>query len=689
VSAPAPPAGFRVAVDIGGTFTDAVAVASDGTVRSAKVLSIPGQQDAGVVDAVRAMQVPMAEVSDFIHGTTAVLNALLERRGARLAMVVTRGFRDVYEIGRASRPEMYNIRYHRPPMLLRRRDIFEVTERLSATGEVVVALDEDELRLIAGELGGNYEAVAVCFLHAYRHDAHELRAREVLQAALPGVSVVASSQTAPEWREFERFSTTLVSAYVTPKISDYLGRLEGRLQQEGLGSPLHVMQSNGGVMTAQAGVRNAVRTLFSGPVGGTVACLTVGGQVGSDRLICIDMGGTSFDVSLVIDGRADIDSEITIAGHPVLTPSVSMHSLGAGGGSVVYVDAGGLRVGPESAGAVPGPACYGRGGVRPTVTDADLLLGRIPRDARLGGSLPLDYAAAEQAMQAVGDQLGLDATSLAAGTVAVADAMMADAIRELTVARGIDPREFDLFAFGGAGPLHAAALADELDIGRVIVPFAPGVLSAWGMLQADVRHDVVRACFTTLQGAEPAGIRAELDTLCRRAEQFVTAEGVSARDLRLEGSADLRYAGQEYTITVSLGLAFDRPALDALAADFHAAYLERYGHNNPAETVEMVNLRVTGVGLRGRPDRDALPAGSLPPASAWTLVAVSGDHVSAPVYQRSELPGGAGLSGPAVILEDGCTTFVPPGWTAGVAAAGHLVLERQRAEASQPREETQ
>jgi len=689
VSAPGPPAGFRVAVDIGGTFTDAVAVAADGTMRSSKVLSIPGQQDAGVIDAVVAMDVPMAEVGDFIHGTTAVLNALLERRGARLAMVVTRGFRDVYEIGRASRPEMYNIHYHRPPMLLRRRDIFEVTERLSSAGEVVHALNEDELRQIADRLTGNYEAVAVCFLHAYRHSAHELRAQDVLRARLPGVSVVASSQIAPEWREFERFSTTLVSAYVTPKISDYLGRLEGRLKEAGLGSPLYVMQSNGGVMTAQAGVGNAARTLFSGPVGGTVACVTIGAQVGSDRLICIDMGGTSFDVSLVIDGKADIDSEIAIAGHPVLTPSVSMHSLGAGGGSVVYVDAGGLRVGPESAGAVPGPACYGRGGIQPTVTDADLLLGRIPRDARLGGSLPLDYAAAEQAMQAVADQLGLDATSLAAGTVAVADAMMADAIRELTVARGIDPREFELFAFGGAGPLHAAALADELDIGRVIVPFAPGVLSAWGMLQADVRHDVVRACFRTLQGARPADIRAELDALCAQAGQFVAAEGVSASDLRLEGSADLRYAGQEYTITVPLRLAFDRSALDALAADFHVAYMERYGHNNPAETVEMVNLRVTGVGLHGRPDREALPTGSLPPAAAWTSVVASGDRVAAPVYQRSGLTGGARLTGPAVILEDGCTTFVPTGWTADVATAGHLVLERQGSETSRPREEIQ
>jgi N-methylhydantoinase A len=689
VSTPATAAGFRVAVDIGGTFTDAVAVGADGAVRSAKVLSIPGQQDVGVVAAVAAMDVPMREVADFIHGTTAVLNALLERRGARLAMIVTRGFRDVYEIGRASRPEMYNIRYHRPPMLLRRRDIFEVTERLSPTGEVVAPLDEDELRQVAGRLAGNYEAVAVCFLHAYRHDVHELRAQDVLRAALPGVSVVASSQIAPEWREFERLSTTLVSAYVTPKISDYLGRLADRLQMEGLGSPLHVMQSNGGVMTAQAGVRNAVRTLFSGPVGGTVACLTIGAQVGSDRLICIDMGGTSFDVSLVIEGKADIDSEITIAGHPVLTPSVSMHSLGAGGGSVVYVDAGGLRVGPESAGAVPGPACYGRGGRQPTVTDADLLLGRIPRDARLGGSLPLEYAAAERAMQGVAEQLGLDAISLAAGTVAVADAMMADAIRELTVARGIDPREFDLFAFGGAGPLHAAALADELDIGRVIVPFAPGVLSAWGMLQADVRHDLVRAYFTTLRGEVAAAVRDELADLSRQAEDLVAAEGVSAGDRRVEGSADLRYAGQEYTLTVPLRLDFDQAALDTLAADFHGAYLERYGHNNPAETVELVSLRVTGIGLRGRPEREALPTGVPPAVAARTAVVVGGERTDAPVYQRTGLPVGATAAGPAVILEDGCTTFVPPGWMAAVTAAGHLVLTRQPQAAPEPKEDSQ
>ena len=341
-----------------------------------------------------------------------------------------------------------------------------------------------------------------------------------------------------------------------------------------------------------------MQTLFSGPVGGTVACEALGKQVGSSHLICVDMGGTSFDVSLVVDGRADIESQIEIQGHPVLAPSVSVYSCGAGGGSVVHVASGGLRVGPESAGAVPGPACYGRGGERPTVTDANVFLGRIPPDAQLGGSISLDLGAAEQAMSTVGQQLGLSAAELAAGAIDVANAMMADAIRELTVARGIDPRDFDLVAFGGAGPLHAAALAAELDIARVVVPMRPGVLSAFGMLQANVRHDVVRSYFGRIGQLDLSAVAKAFDSLRDRGRELLRSDGVEDEATLLEGSVDLRYVGQEYTLTIPFAAKVDASSVAQAREEFHHAYKIRYGHNNPDESVEVVSLRIAAIGLR-------------------------------------------------------------------------------------------
>ena len=668
--------GVRVAVDIGGTFTDAVAAWPDGRMETAKTLSIAGRQDLGVMEAVRRMEVSLPEVHDFIHGTTAALNALLERSGARMALVVTRGFRDVYEIGRASRPEMYNIHYRRPARLLRRRDIFEVDERTMADGAVRTPLDAGEVSRLAEALRGRYEAVAVCFLHSFRWPEHEQQAAGALRGALPGVSVAASHEVTAEWREYERWSTTLVSAYVTPGIEDYLGGLESRLREGGLAPPLHVMQSNGGVMTARTGLRRAVQTLFSGPVGGTVACRAIGRRAEAGRLICIDMGGTSFDVSLVIDGEADLESEIEIEGHPILTPSVAVHSLGAGGGSIIWVEAGGLRVGPESAGASPGPACYGRGGVSATITDANAFLGRIPARARFAGSFDPDLDAAEAALEKVGADLGLDALTLAAGAVEVVDAMMADGIREITVDRGIDPRGFDLLAFGGAGPLHAAALAEELGMTRVIVPHSPGVLSAWGMLQADVRHDLARSVYGRFDRLDRPAVGAAFDELQAEGRRLLSDDGVSTADMEFRPALDLRYFGQEYTLTVPVRGFLAEGGGEKAAEDFHAAYLTRYGHSNPGEAVELVSVRIAAVGLR-RPARLPLLPERPPPAPVETApVYFGGRPRPAGVYRREALGRGAALSGPAVVLEEGCTTLIPPGWRAEASEHGHLMMER-------------
>jgi N-methylhydantoinase A len=668
----------RIGVDIGGTFTDAVAVDERGEIRTAKALSTPGRLADGVMAAIERLGVELRDVDTITHGTTAGLNAFLERRGARVALLTTEGFRDVYEIGRANRPVMYDVRYRPPVPLVPRRHVFEVPERLAYDGSEVVRVDEAAVgRIIAGLSG--FDAVAVCLLHAHANPTHERLVARLVAAADPDLTVICSHEVAPEWREYERTSTTVLCAYVAPVIASYLQQLEGRLAERGLAAPLRVMQSNGGVMTAVTARSRPLQTLFSGPVGGTAAGVAVGEDLGLDRLICIDMGGTSFDVSLVIDGVADVEMQTTFEGHPVLSPTVAIHTIGAGGGSVAHDAAGGLRVGPRSAGAEPGPACYGLGGTEPTVTDANLLLGRLPSAARLGGSLVLDVQAASSAIEGLAGQLGLDATGLATGTVAVADAAMANAIREITVSRGIDPRDFALLAFGGAGPLHAAALADELELDRIVVPADPGVLSAWGMLQADVRHDLVQAFFTPLSELLPETLDGAVEDLAERARQLLKEDGVADAAIELEPAADLRYVGQEYTVTVPFPL--DRPVAATLAAlpeDFANAHLERYGHNNPGEAIECVNLRLTALGRIRAPLRPTVPELPTPVPVATERVRFGDRLHDVPVLRRGDLGRGARLTGPCVLLEDACTSLVPPGWTATCSDKGHLLLERGR-----------
>ena len=672
---------MRVGVDIGGTFTDAVAVDDDGRIRTAKVLTTPRRLHDGVLEALERLEVDWDRLDSITHGTTAGLNAFLERRGAKVALLTTRGFRDVYELGRANRPDMYNVRYRQPAPLVPRRWIFEIDERVAADGSVLVPVDDDAVRALGHRLGDEFEAVAVCFLHSYANPDHEQRVAELLADAAPSLAVVCSHEIAPEWREYERTSTTAIAAYVAPIVQHYLVELEQEVSARGLRGPLRVMQSNGGVMMAAMARRKAIQTLFSGPVGGTIACVATAGDLGDEmdvsRLICIDMGGTSFDVSLVVDGEADVELESELERHPVLSPTVAIHTIGAGGGSVGHISAGGLRVGPRSAGAEPGPACYGSGGTEPTVTDANLHLGRLPSVARLAGGMALDAAAAEAALGSVGEVLGLAADSLATGIVAVADSTMANAIREITVLRGIDPRSFALVAFGGAGPLHAAALADELEIDTVLVPADPGVLSAYGMLHADIRHDVVQSFYLGVAETDGETLEATLAELAERARLLVKEDGVDERAIGLEPSADLRYVGQEYTVTLPLPVAEPTGrTLAALPERFAEAHEVRYGHSNPAEDVEFVNLRMTARGSLRRPEAVDLPTGDAGEPVAVERTWFDGSWLPTPVHRRESLPAGAVVAGPAIILEDACTTLVPPSWTASVSAHGHLVLRR-------------
>lgn len=669
--------GFTVGVDIGGTFTDAVAVGDDGSLRSAKSLTTPGVLADGVLSAVEGLGIALADVDSFVHGTTAGLNAFLERRGSRVALLTTAGFRDVYEIGRANRPAMYDLRYVAPTPLVPRRDIHEVTERLAADGSVVTPLDEAGVRAIAQRLRGTVDAVAVVLLHAYQNPAHERAVARIFAEAAPSIAVVVSSDIAPEWREYERTSTTAVSAYIAPIVLEYLRVLEDSLQHGGLVSDLKVMQSNGGVMTVDRARERAVQTLFSGPVGGTMAGVAVAADLDLDRLLCVDMGGTSFDVSLVVDGAADIASQTELEGHPLLAPSVVMHTIGAGGGSVAHVVAGALRVGPRSAGSIPGPACYGRGGTEPTVTDANLVLGRLPDVALLGGSLSLDKDAARAAAASVADALGMDVERTALGIVAVADAAMANAIREITVARGIDPREFGLLAFGGAGPLHAVSIAEELELERVIVPGSPGVLSAWGMVHTDLRHDVVQTFFHAVEHLRPDTFAEASGDVLARGRALLLADGVAPERVDLQPGLDVRYLGQEYTLTVPYGP--DEEAGDVLAAlhgRFDALHLERFGHNNPVEDIEVVALRVVARGLTARPEAGDVQAEGSPRELGRQEVRFRDETREAPVWDRASVAPGTAVSGPAILLEPGCTVLVPPGWTATPSAHGHLVMER-------------
>lgn len=668
---------LRVGVDIGGTFTDAIAISETGEISTAKALTTSGRLADGVLSAIEALNIDVSNIDYFVHGTTAGLNAFLEKRGARVALITTRGFRDVYEIGRANRPDMYNLKYKSPRPLIERRDRFEVTERLTSDGAVHTPIVMNEIKDLIPHLKANYDAVAIVLLHSYKNPIHEQEIAKYLTSALPNLSIVTSSVVAPEWREYERTSTTAISAYIAPIINEYLHELGTRLKEVGLAPELKVMQSNGGVMSAITARSKPVQTLLSGPVGGTIAGVEIGKMLEHNKLICVDMGGTSFDVSLVVNKKADIEAQAEMEGHPLLSPSVSMHTIGAGGGSIAYVSAGALRVGPRSAGAFPGPACYDRGGTEPTVTDANLFLGRLPHESKLAGNMNLKLDLAKSALDSVGTKLSLSTEETAAGITAIINAAMANAIREITVSRGIDPREYSLVAYGGAGPLHAVAIAAELELGSVIVPANPGVLSAWGMLQADSRHDLVMNFYSQLKAIDKVKFEEGVKKLETDARQILTEEGITTEEMVIQPAADLRYVGQEYTVTVEWDptLAMDG-ILSSLTELFESQHLVRYGHNNPGEDIELVNIRLSGIGLARKSKISDASSPVSAVASGTQKTFFDGSWHEATIYWRDALEIGSKTVGPATILENDCTTTIPPGWHAKMVSGRHLILER-------------
>ncbi len=667
---------YRVAMDIGGTFTDFVVIdQAQQTTRAGKTSSTPLTPEQGVLEGLGQIVPDLPEISFIVHGTTVGLNAFLERKGTRVLLLMTSGLRDSYSIARHDRKELYTLRYRKPERLVPRRDVYEVVERLRWDGSVDTAFDEsslgDAIETVRRE---GIEAVAVCLVHSYTNPEHELLARQVLERECPGLSVTLSHEIAREWREYERASTAVLNAYVAPRVEGYLRKLEDELATRGIKPALNVMQSNGGITTSAKARQQPIQTLLSGPVGGTIGGAALSRVTGRSNLLCVDMGGTSFDLSLIVDEKPTVSTETELDGLPILMPLIDIHTIGAGGGSLAWLEAGGLRVGPQSAGAVPGPACYGLGGADPTVTDANLFLGRLDPEYFLGGRMRLDEAAAEEALHSIASQLDLEDTVLAEGMLAIVNANMADAMRTITVKQGIDPRDYSLVAFGGAGPMHAVWLARELEIDEVVVPWSPGTFSAWGMLQTDIRHDVVRSFYQPLAEVEADNVSAVFGELQEEGSELLAGEATGADNQYFARSADMRYVGQEYTVNVSIGADVDLAVIDEA---FHEAHRIRYGHSTPGAPVEFVNLRLAAFGRIGAGATSfQAPDGGADPLLGRRRIVFDAVAHESDVLLRDRLHPRERRVGPVVIEEESSTTVVPPDYAVEVEEHGNLVISR-------------
>jgi N-methylhydantoinase A len=687
---------WRIGVDIGGTFTDVALVDEEtGHIGIVKVPTTPRDFVEAVLDglrqALRLHGVAPTGVSLLAHATTVVTNALLEKKGAKAGFVTTRGFRDVLELRRSSRADLYDLFQDAPAVLVPRRWRFEVTERIGAQGEVVTPLDERDVdAVIAAIREAGLETVAVSLLFSFLNDAHERRLGERLRRALPGVGVYLSSEVLPEIREFERASTTAVCAFVGPLLAGYLDRLQNAVSAIGL-PRLHVMGSGGGVLDVAEGLRMPAMVIESGPAAGVIAAAAAGKELGLPNLISFDMGGTTAKASLIADGEIAVTAEYEVGGaghakrwlhgtgHPVRVPVIDLAEVSAGGGSIAWVDPGGaLRVGPQSAGADPGPAAYGKGGREATVSDADVVLGRLDSEALLGGALPIDAVASEKAIrERVAEPLGLDVTSAAAAIVEVANHSMAEALRIVSLERGHDPREFALIAFGGAGPVHAAALADVLGIPEIILPPAPGAFSALGLVASDFRRDYSHTLYADEATLDPVRVAMRLAEMEDAAHEMLAASGIPPERRTLLRAADVRYRRQAYELTVPLaGGPITRGSLDGLATAFHEKHHLTYGHSNPAEPVQLVNLRLTAIGHLS-PLALAQPSDAAAARRRMRKVwfAETG-YAPCPVHWRSGLADGEVLPGPVIVQAVDTTIVVPPGWIATVETAGYIRLRR-------------
>lgn len=686
---------WRVGIDIGGTFTDVALVdESSGRLGIAKVLTTHHDISKGVLEGVKEgmadVHVNATDVSFLSHATTVVTNALLEKTGARAGFITTRGFRDVLELRRSSRASLYDLFQDPPAVLVPRRWRFEITERIDAQGQVVTPLAEHELpSIIQAIKAAKLETVAVSFVFSFLNDAHERRVGQLLREALSGVLVFLSCEVLPEIREFERASSTAVCAYVAPLLSKYLDLLQQAISDMGL-PQLHVMGSSGGVCKIPEALRMPAMVVESGPAAGVIAAMLVGRQLSLANLISFDMGGTTAKASVVVGGEVAVTAEYEVGGsghgrrwvqgtgHPVRVPVIDLAEVSAGGGSIAWVDPGGaLKVGPRSAGSSPGPAAYGRGGLDPTVTDADIILGYLDREALLGGRLPIDLGAAERAIAShVGDVLGLSVTEAAARIGEVVNSNMAQALRIVSIERGHDPQEFSLLAFGGAGPVHAAALAEELQIPEVIVPPAPGAFSALGLVTTDLRRDYSRTLYADLDLVDPERVATVLADMERAGIQMLEEANVPHEHREFIRSADMRYRRQAYELTIPMdGGAVTRATLEEVADRFHRKHEQTYGHANPSESVYLVNLRVTAVGRLPRLTIAASFDEAAEPPRRREVWFADG-FIACDVHWRQGLAPGTAVIGPAIIDSLDSTIVVPPRWTAAIDGQGFVRMRR-------------
>lgn len=696
---------FRLGIDIGGTFTDATLLNEDtGEIHIAKVPSTPDDLSRGFMESVdgilRQNSVAPAEVTYLVHATTIATNAIIEGKVARSGFVTTDGFRDMLEIARQIRPSLYDLQFERPKPLVPRHLCFGIPERLDAQGQILTPLDEEATREAAQKLRDEQvESIAVCLLHAYVNPAHERRVGQIIQEVYPEAILSLSSEVAPEFREYYRASTTVINASIRPIVARYLDRIRERLRQEGLVAELLLMQSGGGVFTFAEAIRKPVFMVESGPAAGVISAAYLGGTLGHQNMISFDMGGTTAKVGLIQDGapRVTKDYEVGVAakagvgadrggGYPIRTPVIDLAEVGTGGGSIAWVDSGGvLRVGPQSAGADPGPVCYGQSGTQPTVTDANLVLGRLQPDMFLGGKLQLDRKAAQQAIQVqCADPLGLDIIKAAHGIVEIANAAMVNALRLVSVQRGYDPREFVLVACGGAGPVHANRLAMETEIPTLVVPLSPGTFSSLGLLVTDLKHDYSTTMIERIKRLDIAAVENVYGEMEASGRSTLKREGVPPEEMSFLRQVDMRYVGQSYELTVSLSRnTLSSAEIDRVLQQFHQEHDRAYGFSAPGEPVEFVSLRLAAIGQIRKPrlreleqDRGTADLTSARKAIRPVYFAESDGYVDCPIYDRYRLAVGHILKGPAMVVEFDSTTIIHPGYQAEVDQFGNLLLTR-------------
>ena len=690
---------YRLGVDIGGTFTDIALIdEATGQIYTGKVSSTPQDPSGGFMEAVQRLlakqQIAAQDVAYIVHGTTVATNAIIEGKVAPTGFITTEGFRDMLEIARQIRPTLYDLQFEKPRPLVPRHRCFGVPERLDAQGQVLTPLDEDALRQVAGKLRDEgVESIAVCFLHAYANPTHERRAGEIIAEVFPEAVVSLSAEVAPEFREYLRASTTVINSCIRPVVARYLQRIEDRLAQAGIAAELLVMQSSGGVYTFAAARQKPVYMVESGPAAGVIAAAHLGQAQGYDQVISFDMGGTTAKAGLIQGGTPNVTKDYEVgttaqsgvgatrgAGYPIRTPVIDLVEIGAGGGSIAWVDPGGiLRVGPQSAGADPGPACYGQGGTRPTVTDANLVLGRLNPSYFLGGEIALDPTAAQRAIeQHCAQPLGMDLVEAAHGIVEIANTAMVNALRLVSVQRGYDPRDFALVAFGGAGPAHANRLAALTDIPVAIIPQSPGTASALGLLVTDLKHDYAITLIQRLDQVAPHALEQTFRELEAQGRETLGREGMAEAAMEFRRQADLRYVGQSHELTLPLTTEALGPAqLEQLLEQFHRTHDRAYGFSAPGEDVELVSVRLTAIGQIAKPALapiakaagEATAKGQRP-----VYFAESEGYVDCPVYDRYGLGAGAVVQGPAIVEEIDSTTVVHPQYQVRVDEVGQMVL---------------